>query len=129
MQKHFYPAVFHQEQDGFTVTFHGLEGCVTEGDTLEEAYEMAIDALGLYMQNQDGTFAFPVASNPKDIHVNDDEFVVLIEFDEAEYRKMHDNKAVKKTLTIPSWLNSAAERNNINFSAILKEALIDRLGL
>ena len=123
MSKRFYPAVFRQENDGYSVSFPDLNGCFTEGDTLDEAYAMAIDAIGLYLQMTDGSFRFPVASNPRDLSLANDEFVVLIEFDELDYLRKHDTKAVKKTLTIPSWLNAKAEEAGINFSQTLQEAL------
>lgn len=127
MSKRFYPAIFRQEPDGYSVSFPDLDGCFTEGDTLDEAYAMAIDAIGLYLQMSEGTFHFPAASNPKDISLSGDEFVVLIEFDEAEYLKRHDTRSVKKTLTIPSWLNTRAEEAGINFSQTLQEALKNQL--
>lgn len=127
MSKRFYPAVFRQEPDGYSVSFPDLDGCFTEGDTLDEAYAMAIEAIGLYLQMSEGTFRFPAASNPKDISLSKDEFVVLIEFDETEYLKRHDTRSVKKTLTIPSWLNTRAEEAGINFSQTLQEALKNQL--
>ena len=129
MSKHFYPAVFFQEDTGYSVHFPDLEGCFTEGDSLEEAYAMAIDAIGLYAQDEKNNFSFPAASNPKDITVGQNEFVVLIEFDELEYLKRHATKSVKKTLTIPSWLNSLAEEKNINFSNTLQNALMEQLNI
>lgn len=127
MPKHFYPAIFTEESNGYSVSFPDLDGCFTEGDTLEEAYQMAFDAIGLYADNN-GVFSFPAASNPKEISVQPNEFVVLIEFDEEEYRKRHSNKLVKKTLTIPEWVNLAAEQRGINFSATLTKALIEKIG-
>ena len=127
MSKHFYPAVFLEETDGFSVRFPDLEGCFTEGNTLEEAYNMAIDAIGLYLQDTDNQFSFPEASNPGNVITEKGEFVVLVEFDDVEYHKRHDRKLVKKTLTIPSWLNQAAEKEGVNFSATLKEALLEKL--
>jgi len=129
MSKHFYPAVFAEEETGYSVCFPDLDGCFTEGDTLEEAYEMAFDAIGLYLQQQDGRFVFPKSSNPKNIKTENNEFVALIEFNDMEYMKKHDNKAVKKTLTIPSWLNSQAESANAPFSRILQDGLKDYLGV
>ena len=101
MNKYFYPAVFTTEKNGYSVYFPDLEGCFTEGDTIEEAYEMAIDAIGLYTEVNENKFDYPKASNPKDIKLNDNEFLMLIEFNESEYVKKHSNKAVKKTITIP----------------------------
>lgn len=123
MNKHFYPAVFTEEENGYSISFPDLEGCFTEGDTLDEAYEMAKEAIGLYAETKDNTFAYPKASSPKDIKLKNNEFCMLVEFDELEYLKKHSNKAVKKTLTIPAYLNEMALEKNINFSNVLQEAL------
>lgn len=129
MIKHLYPAVFTEEQDGYSVVFPDFDGCFSEGDTIEEAYEMAIDALGLYLEDSAKTFEYPQASNPKNIRTEENEFIVMIEFDMVEYMKKHNNRAVKKTLTIPEWLNDMAIRENVNFSNILQNALIEQLNL
>jgi len=129
MSKHYYPAIFTEEIDGFSVRFPDLDGCFTEGDTLDDVYKMAFDAIGLFLQQQDRSFDFPKCSNPKDIKLHKNEFVALIEFDEMEYLMKHDNKAVKKTLTIPSWLNKQAESANAPFSRILQEGLKEFLGV
>lgn len=128
MAKHFYPAVFCQEDVGYSVFFPDLEGCNTEGDTLEESYQMAFDALGLYLEGISET-EYPAKTNPKDIKLEENEFVAIIEFDMIAYKKKHDTKAVKKTLTIPSWLNELAEEKHVNFSGILQTALKEHLGL
>lgn len=127
MAKHLYPAVFTEEQDGYSVTFPDFEGCFSEGDTLEEAYEMAFDALGLYLENTEKEFEYPKASNPKNIKTSENEFVVMVEFDIVEYLKKSSNKAIKKTLTIPTWLNEMAVKENINFSQTLQNALMEQL--
>lgn len=126
---YYYPAIFTAEDVGFSVRFPDLPGCFTEGDTIEETYKMAASAIGLYAQNEDGEFEFPKASEPKDIELDKDEFLVLIEFDLVEYLKNTSDKAVKKTLTIPSWLNNLAEQNNVNFSNVLQNALKDYLNV
>ena len=126
---YYYPAIFTAEDVGFSVRFPDLPGCFTEGDTIEETYKMAASAIGLYAQNEDGEFEFPKASAPKDIELDKDEFLVLIEFDLVEYLKNTSDKAVKKTLTIPSWLNNLAEQNNVNVSNVLQNALKDYLNV
>ena len=88
---------------------------------------MSTSAIGLYAQNEDGNFVFPEASAPDDIVLEKDEFLVLVEFNLIEYLKNTSDKAVKKTLTIPSWLNNLAEQNNVNFSNVLKNALKEYL--
>ena len=128
MKKAIYPAVFHTEAVGYSVDFPDLLGCVTEGDSLSEALEMAQDALGIYLYTlrQDNK-EFPKATDPGEIKTKGKDFVTLIDWDELAYLRRVDNKAVKKTLTIPSWLNTLAEENNVNFSQVLQEALKKQL--
>lgn len=126
---HYYPAIFTTENKGFSVRFPDLPGCYTEGDTLDEAYKMAASAIGLYLQTQNGEFIFPQITPPHDVKLDNDEFLVLVEFNPIEYLKSTSDKAVKKTLTIPSWLNKLAEQNNINFSSVLQKALKEHLNI
>ena len=116
----FYPAVFHKaEEGGFWVSFPDFPECMTQGDSMDEAYEMAIE--------DEGT-DIPKASEFETVDPEDG-ILVIIEFDMAEYRRKHRSKAVKKTLSIPEWLNEAAVRENLNFSQILQEALMVKLGV
>ena len=124
---YYYPAVFFREDNGFSVRFPDFTGCYTEGDTLEEAYKMSESAIGLYAQNDNGSFNFPNASTPDSIELSEGEFLVLVKFNLVEYIKNTSDKAVKKTLTIPSWLNNLAEQNNVNFSNVLQNALKEYL--
>lgn len=129
MSKYVYLAVFTKEEDGsYSVVFNDLDGCYTCGSNLEEAIEMAEDvlALTLYGYEVDGK-EIPKTTSISDIKVNENEFANYIACDTLEYRKMYNNKAVKKTLTIPEWLNEEALKNNINFSAVLQEALQEKL--
>lgn len=128
MAKYIYPAIFTKENDGYVVRFPDLESCYTQGETLQEAYEMASDVLCLTMYNlEENQEAIPAASEIALIAVGKDEFVSLICCDTIEYRQYYDNKAVKKTLTIPSWLNTMSERAGVNFSAVLQAALKQEL--
>lgn len=128
-QKLFYPAVFHKaEEGGFWITFPDIPECITEGDNMTEAYQMAVDALGLALTtlpNDD----IPVASSPDTICMKPDSFLVVIEFDMAAYKKRTNSRAVKKTLTIPGWMDEEATARGINFSQVLQEALISKLQL
>ncbi|KFD41195.1 antitoxin HicB [Peptococcaceae bacterium SCADC1_2_3] len=128
-----YPACFYPcEEGGYTVTFPDLPGCVTEGDTLSEAVDMAIDAAsGWLLEYVEDNKQLPNSSNIKDVVPNEYEngFVSLISVDLDEYSKKYANKAVKKTLTIPAWLNTIAEEKNVNFSQILQDALTRHLGI
>lgn len=124
MNKYFYPAVFHPEETGFSVSVPDIDGCFTEGDTLEEAMDMVFDAIGLCLEDCE---EFPKASLPNEVPREESDFIVLVPFDKAAYQKKHDTRAVKKTLTIPSWLNTMAEEHHINFSSVLQSALKQQL--
>lgn len=127
-QKLFYPAVFHKEANGFWVSFPDIPEALTEGDNMAEAYEMAIDCLGLTLTvKADENEPFPNPSLPETIHVGNDEFIVVIEFDMLVYKKRTNSRAVKKTLSIPEWLNQEAVSKGINFSQVLQEALMNKL--
>jgi predicted RNase H-like HicB family nuclease len=129
MNKLFYPSIFHKtENGGFWVSFPDLPECLTEGDDLEQAYEMSVDALGLALtsRQQEGD-EIPSASEPDKINVPHDSFLVVIEFDMQEYKRRNCSKAVKKTLSIPEWMNEEAIRKNVNFSQVLQEALMQIL--
>lgn len=127
MNKLFYPAIFHKaDEGGYWITFPDFPECMTQGDNMEEAYEMAVDALGLCLADMDKAhIAFPAASTPESIKPEDDSFLVVIEFDMLAYKKRTSSAAVKKTLSIPEWLNEEALSLNINFSQVLQDALID----
>ena len=131
LKKMFYPAIFTPEDDGgFSVSFPDIEGCFTQGETIEEAYEMAFDALGLALSFlEDEKRVIPLPSAPNKISLNENEFVVIIEFDMLEYQKKHNSKAEKKTLTIPQWLNEEATALGVNFSQVLQEALLAKIEL
>lgn len=101
----------------------------TEGNGIADAIYMARDAIGLMgITLQDSGEEIPEPGTAK-YEPNAEEIETYVDVDFVEYRKKHDNKKVKKTLSIPSWLNAAAERENINFSRLLEEALREKLKL
>lgn len=121
-----YPAIFLKEDNGFSVSFPDLDGCFTEGATLEEAVEMAQEALGLYLVSlEERNITIPAPSDNISIQCETNEFVTLVSTPIDKYRRK--NKAVKKTLTIPQWLNDEAELRHINFSSVLQKALKEEL--
>lgn len=128
MAKYVYPAVFTKEEKGYSVHFRDFESCYTCGSTLEEAIYMAEDvlALTLFDYEEDGKEA-PSQSEKYDLKEN--EFINYIRCDTEEYHKMHNNKAVKKTVTIPEWLNEKAIAAGVNFSQVLQEGLKKRLDI
>ncbi len=128
MARYAYPAVFTPKNEGYSVTFPDLEGCYTEGGDLTDAIYMAEDALALvlYGYEKEGR-VIPPPSAPASLSLKEGEFVNFIACDTLEYRKMYSNKAVKKTLTIPEWLNEEANAIGINFSQVLQEALMEKI--
>lgn len=133
-----YPAIFYKEKNGYSVIFPDLNYLSTCGENLNDAMEMAIDGLAgyLYTAKLDDD-KLPMPPKIDDIHPIDiantigfdgkDSFINLISVDLEDYAKTHFNKSVKKTLTIPEWLNREATKKNIYFSKVLQEALIAKL--
>ncbi len=130
MAKYIYPAVFEKEDDQYSISFPDLPNCFTQGEDLQDALEMAQDALCLvlYHMEKEGK-EIPAATDIKKIEVSDNAFVTLIDCDTFEYEKFYKSKAVKKTLTIPEWLNDMAVKENINFSNVLQNALMEQLNV
>lgn len=120
-----YPAIFHHEDNAYWVEFPNLEGCQSFGDTIEETLDNAKEALAAYCVTllEQGEKLTP-PSDIEGIKVSENSFLSLVE---AEL--ITKSKSVKKTLTIPSWLNMAAEEKGVNFSGVLQNALIEELNL
>lgn len=129
MKKLFYPALFHKaEEGGFWVSFPDIPECLTQGDDMTQAYEMATDALGLALTcREKEQQPLPDISDPTAIIPEPDSFLVVIEFDMLAYKKRTSSRAVKKTLSIPEWLNEAAMSMDLNFSQVLQEALMAKI--
>ncbi|MDO4318329.1 MAG: type II toxin-antitoxin system HicB family antitoxin [Lachnospiraceae bacterium] len=122
-----YPACFYpceQKKGGYTVEVPDLPGCVSEGDTLADAILMATDAASGWVLDEleDGKFP-PEASSPESIVPDAGGFVTMLVLDMDAYAEKYGEKAVRKNLTIPAWLNTFAENNHINFSQVLQESL------
>lgn len=128
MAKYVYPAIFTPEEKGFSVVFPDLEGCYTCGDDLADAMEMAEDVLAftLYSLEKRGE---AIAKPSEALNVKGGEFVNHILCDTLEYHKRNNTKAVKKTLSIPEWLNESATAAGLNFSQVLQNALKQELGI
>ncbi len=121
-----YPAIFLHEEGtpGYAVEFPDLPGCVTGGDDLAEALFMAEDAAsGWILDELENGQLVPEASSIENIKTEEGKFVTLIALDMESYAAKYGKNAVKKTLTIPAWLNTFAEQNGISCSKVLQEAL------
>ena len=130
--KKVYPACFYEEDDdgGYSVEVPDLLGCCTQGDTLESAIEMAQDAaLGWILTTIEEEEQIPKASKIEDIELSNGKgFKTLLLLDIDQYTQKYGSKqSVKKTLTIPMWLNKRAEKVGINFSQTLQDALLNKI--
>ncbi|MDE7211541.1 MAG: type II toxin-antitoxin system HicB family antitoxin [Lachnospiraceae bacterium] len=131
MAKYIYPAIFTPEEDGkFSIRFPDIENCFTCGDNLEDGIAMAEDVLALMITHlEDKGCEIPKASEIKSLTTKDASFATYISCDTTVYRRLMNNTAVKKTLTIPSWLNDSAIAAGLNFSQILQDALKQKLNI
>lgn len=125
--KYVYPAIFTEENGQYLVSVPDLSGCHTFGGDLTEAIEMVRDAMAMWLciaEDKKEEIPKPSLSLKADNGI-----VSFVDVDTVVYRKMNDNKAVKKTLSIPSWLNAQAELSGINFSNVLQNALMEQLNI
>ncbi len=124
-----YPVILTKCEDGsgYLVSIPDFDNN-TFGETIPEAIEMARDAINLLgVTYEDKKWTFPTPSDIAALPCEANEIKTLVDADPDAYRRMLDNRSVKKNCTIPSWLNEKAEQANINFSAVLQSALKEQL--
>ena len=135
-----YPAVFYEEEGKISVIFPDLGNLATFGDNVADAMRMAQDACGLHLFTalRDGD-PLPAPSSLGEINpaailkefemesAAESAFVNMVLADMTEYARQHSDKAVKKTLSIPMWLNTLCEEKSINFSKVLQDALLTKV--
>lgn len=128
--RYLFPAVFTYAEDGISVEFPDLPGCLTCGQTDAEALDMAREALGLHLYGMEvDNEAIPTPSRVSALNVQLHQVVVMVDVWMPPLRRNLEIRAVKKTLTLPKWLNDIAERNGVNFSHLLQEAIKQHLGI
>ena len=131
-----YPVIFTQTDTNVLVKVPDLE-ILTEGTDIADAVEMARDAIGVTgISMQDHNEEIPQATDIRKIDVNTGTFfdagksiVSLVDIDFDAYRRKNDMKAVRRNVTLPNWLNTAAEAAHINVSKLLQDALMEKLGV
>lgn len=122
-----YPAIFTKEENGYWVKFIDLEGCFSDGKNLAEAMENAKEAMGLFLEDLS---EYPKCTdNLSTIKLENNQIISFVSINMEEHKRKYETKSVKKTLSIPAWLNTIAENNNINFSQLLQSALIETLNI
>ena len=127
MQKLCYPAIFTpcEELEGYTVEFPDLSGCITEGKDMVHAIEMAQDAANgwILLELEDGN-QLPTPSPISSITTTDTSFVNMIVLDVETYAEKYGEKSVRRNISLPAWINTYAEKNNISCSKVLQDALL-----
>lgn len=122
-----YPAIFEKGEKYIIVKFPDIPAAMTQGDSYEQAYEMASEVLGAVLEDYE---TYPEPSSIKDIQSEfPNKEVALIGFDPVAYRRKYHSKTIRKNVTVPEWLNDLANTENINFSQTLTEALKEKLGV
>lgn len=127
VKKLIYPATFVQDGDYIFVEFPDVSGAFTQGETLQEAYEMAEEVLGSVLADQNH---YPVASSIHEIsESNPGKDVALVSVDLEGFRRKYRSKSVRRNVTIPQWLNDIANSEKINVSQVASDALKEKLGV
>lgn len=123
-----FPAFLYYDDDGISIEFPDLPGCFPCADTTEDAFRNAREALGLHLfgMEQDGE-PIPAPTPIQQLSPEDGAVVSMVEVFMPAVRERMNTKMVKKTLTIPAWLNALALENGVNFSQVLQDALKSRL--
>lgn len=128
--RYVFPAIFEYCEESYTVTFPDLPGCITEGKDVDEALKMAKEAMELHIYNmEDDKEKIPMPSKPENIKLPKHSFTSLVEVWMPPVRNEMRNEYIKKTLTIPKWLNDIALKRKLNFSQLLQTAVKSKLGL
>nr|DAZ28442.1 MAG TPA: hypothetical protein [Caudoviricetes sp.] len=131
-----YPVIFTQAEDVVLVEVPDME-ILTEGKDIPDAIDMARDAIGIKsISLKEGGIALPVSTSIENVDMSKAEFagegqsfISIVDVDYDEYKRRQDNKMVRRNVTLPNWLNLEAEKEGINVSGLLQEALAQRLGV
>ena len=124
-----FPAFFYFDEDGISIEFPDLPGCLPCAQTQEEAFRNAKEALGLHLYGMERDHdPIPEPTQVNRLSPDDGGVVVMVEVFMPAVRERMNNKSVNRTVTLPAWLNAAAQERNINFSQVLQDALKSQIG-
>lgn len=127
-QNYIYPAIFDFSEEDIAISFPDLEGAISCGDTFEQSLENAKECLEAYLDAlEEMEEEIPVPNTIKNLKLSKNQKLILIQADMISFKKKYEKKSIKKTLTIPKWLNDLAVQKKLNFSKILKKALESEL--
>jgi len=121
--EYIYPALFQTNNDGsYTITYPDLDGCISEGKNLSNAMDMAQSALTQWVEYlAESKATVPNPTDIKKINVNGNEFVSLIR------ANIKDGRAVKRTVSLPKWMDEKVTENGLSLSRVLQDALASKL--
>lgn len=124
-----YAAIFEPGDKKVYVSFPDLPGCVTSGKDVSDAYDMAVDAANLWLTSavEDQNEPAPAATPIEDVKYPDNAWAMLIQVDTDEYMKKTETKAVRRTVSIPSWMDQIAQKRGISLSKVLQDALKEQI--
>ena len=124
-----YPVIFTKTPDGYVANVPDMN-IGTQGKDLGDAIEMVRDAIGLAgISLEDDHEQLPTPSKIVDVPHSSDEIVSMVDIDFAAYRRANDRRTVRRNVSLPSWLNDAADKAGINVSAVLQAAIKKELRL
>ena len=129
--RYIFPAYFCYDVDGQVgVIFPDLPGCVSQGDNEEEALRFAREGLAFHLwgMEEDGD-VIPEPTSAKKLNPEPDQVITLIDVFMPAFRERMNNRAVTKTVTVPRWLELEAKAANLNYSLVLQDGLMERLGI
>lgn len=127
--KNSYPIILTPDSTGYVVDIPDFQ-IGTQGDSIPEAMEMARDAIGLMgIDMEDDGKTLPQPSALESVSKCPGDIVTLVDVDFTEYRRQNDTRTVRRNVSLPSWLNAAAEKAGLNVSAVLQSALKQQLHL
>lgn len=127
--KNSYPIILTPDAGGYVVEIPDF-AIGTQGDSIPEAMEMARDAIGLMgIDMEDDGKSLPIPSTIESVSKGPGDIVTLVDVDFTEYRRQNDMRSVRRNVSLPCWLNAAAEKAGINVSAVLQAALKQQLHL
>ena len=127
--KNSYPIILTPDAGGYVVEIPDF-AIGTQGDSIQEAMEMAREAIGLMgIDMEDDGKSLPIPSTLESVSKGPGDIVTLVDVDFTEYRRQNDMRSVRRNVSLPCWLNAAAEKAGINVSAVLQAALKQQLHL
>ena len=124
----YYPAIFSYQDKKILVRFPDL-GVTASGENDQKAFDAAREVLGNTLYEMEAKQSLPVPTPLRSLDLHPNERSCLIDVFMPAVRLAQENRAVSRTLTVPAWLNTMAQSNNLNFSQVLQEALKAKLGL